>query len=729
MAESAQSAYMMWRQFTGGAKATGGTSLSGYRAATIQQDRQFGKTQAEALSGFVSSLADFGGAFVAQKEADKARKNQEAESWLQQRTIEQARAEIKENKTGFENDPIAMAALRNRMAFNISTQVDSDVEAKVKSGYFKSQQELDEFRTTALNSAREGFKFEAGIEDDDEAFETGWAKGETQRRSALSGLQSDVTNKYLETQATTVKRTSHTAWMNPTTIQAMDDSQFTEAVSRMFATDKEQGLTRNPEAELQDAANILEHLKGVQGSTPKMKALGDYQIEVGGAKVSVRDAMGGSKFDLTVLEALNNQQRLDGVGVSQRGASIMQMVSTMDITGLQLARDEALVRSNGFTTDEVVQFNRGIEEATKRSEYARAQAEQQAALEAEKKGRLSGAVQALYDNLSGSTFLTNPTADGLGLKDEGEAVEAEQLLLQGVTDPGLKAQTAMKLAMLRPTGYAAKALQSAASKASADWNDYLTRLKAGGEAELPQSVVNMQSLYQSDPAGFIGAVSAQDRPYASQFTVASMLNRDLESIARSQVAFAKLPKDEVKRLNDAKTRQLEAAKYLTTGYEAQSLNILTGDFLQTGIGVEQSVAKAKEAFDSQHSRVNGFPVHNSILQVNPNDPASVQWGKDVLDATMKDRSKKFNIPVERMELRYQADKRIVLMLDPLTGRELGRAGQADIRNTWTKAATAREAKEPGFMSNLIRQQNEANRRSKQIEENSKGLGANPFSVM
>lgn len=725
----ASSAYMMWRQFTGGARTQEGPKLSGYRPATIQADRQFGKTQAEALTGFVASLNDFGGAFTEVKKAKEAESNQAAEKWLQQRTIEEARAEMQAAKTGFEADPIAMAALKNRMAFNISTQVDSDVEAKIKSGTFKNQQEMDEYRTTALNAAREGFAFQMGLSDDDEAFDTGWTKGETQRRTALAGLQSDVTNKYLETQARTVKQVSHIGWMTGDVLSKMDDAQFTGMVSRMFEADKQQGLTRNPEAELQDVTNILEHLKGINGTASKMKALGEHRISVDGKLISVRDALGGSKFDLSVVEALNNQQRMDGEGISKRGAQIMNMVSTMDITGLQLARDSALQRSGGYTTDEVVQYNRGIEEATRRADMARAAAEQQAALAAEKQGRLASAMQAMYDNLSGSTFLTNASADGLGLKDEAEAVEAEQLLLAGVEDPTAKAQTAMRLALLRPTGYAAKALQSAAGKASADWNDYLTRLKNGEEANLPASVENMQRLYQSDPVGFTGAVSSRDRPYTSQFTIAATLNRDLASIARSQVAYAKLPKAEQEALTKAKNAQLAKNQYLTTGYESQALNVLTGDFLQTGIGLEQSVAKAKEAFDSQHSRVNGFPIHNSILQVNPNDPSSVEWGKSVLTSTMADRSKKFGVPVERMEVRYQADKRIVIMIDPLTGRELGRAGQADIRNTWSKAAAAREAKQPGYLSELIRQQNEKNRQNREREENSKGLGKNPFSVL
>lgn len=726
---SAQSAYMMWRQFTGGARATGGSSLSGYRAANIQQDRQFGKTQAEALTGFVSSLADFGGNFLTMKQAEKEAKEKESEKWLQQRTIKQAREEMQMKRTGFENDPIAMAALRNRMAFNISTQVDSDVEAKVKLGHFKSQDELDQYRTEALEAARQGFKFEAGIPDDDEAFNAGWTKGELQRRSALSGLQSDVTNKYLETQAATVKRASHTAWMTPETLSTLDDSQFVSAVGQMFATDKEQGLTRSPDAELQDVTNLLEHLKGVQGSTSKMQALGDYQIDVAGNKVSVRDAMGGSKFDLAVLEALNTQQRLDALGTSKRNASIMSMVSTMDIPGLQLARDEAATRSRGFMTDEVAQYDRAIAEATQRAEQARAVAQQQAAEEAAKRGRISGAVQSLYDNLTGSSFLTSPTPDGLGLKDEEEAVQAEQLLLAGIEDPVKKSQTALQLALLRPRGYAAGALQSAAAKASADWNDYLTRLKTGEEAKLPQSVVNMQSLYQTDPSGFTGAVSARDRPYVSQFTIAATLNRDLESIARSQVAFAKLPKAELDAINKAKDKQLARAQYLTTGYESQAISILTGDFLQTGIGVEQSYAKAKEAFESQHSRVNGYPVHNSILQVNPNDPNSVEWGKSVLEATVNDRAKKFGIPPSRVEMRYQADKRTVYLLDPLTGKELGRAGQSDIRNTWSKAVTAREDKQPGYIKELMKQQNAKNMRQKKAEEDRKTLGANPFSVL
>lgn len=725
MAGNPNSAYMMWRQFTGGARPTGGSQLSGYRAATIQQDRQIGQTQAEALIGFISSMADFGGQFATSKKAEKEQKDQRAEQWLQKRTIQEARSELQLEKTGFEDDPIAMAALKNRMAFNISTQVDADVEAKVRQGHFKSQEEMDAYRTEALNTARVDFKLEAGISDDDDAFNTGWAASEDKRRSALSGLQSDVTNKYLSTQSAVVKRASYTAWLTPQTLSELKPAEVADRLSKGIARDKLQGLTRTPMEELEDIGNVLDHMKNVNGSTEHMRELGRMMIDVGnGASVSVRDAMGGPKFDLMVVEALNNQQKNDANFYTQQAIDMADMVTNMDITGIDLRLDAAKLRSGGLTSDEVTKWTATRALAVQKAELFKKTQEEELAKAQERAGRLSSAVQALAQSDNGTSFLVSPTAAGLGLKDEDEATEAEEMFLRGIKDPERAGVTAMRLSVLRPNGYAAKALQSAASRANADWNDYLTRLKSGQEAEVPDSVKNMQRLYQTNPAMFSGAINPAQRQYASQFAIASLLNRDLDSIARSQVAFAKLPKAEQDELKKKADMRLSQQRYLQDGYEGEALRALTGDFLQTGIGPVSAYEKAKEAFDQQHERVNGFPIHKSILQVDPNNPSSVSWGLDVLKSTMEDRSKKTGLPVSQMQLAYQADKRTVTIMNPKTGAVIARAGQSDIRNAWTKGATAREKKQQGYLRSLMLEQNQRNAKAKQHEQSS--LGETPF---
>lgn len=725
MAGNPNSAYMMWRQFTGGARPTGGSQLSGYRAATIQQDRQIGQSQAEALSGFISSMADFGGQFATFKKAEKEQKDQQAERWLQQRTIQEARSELQFKNTGFEDDPIAMAALKNRMAFNISTQVDSDVESKIRLGHFRSQEELDAFRTEALNNARTDFKLEAGIADDDEAFNTGWIASEDKRRTSLAGLQSDVTNKYLATQSAVVKRASYTAWLTPQTLAGLKPVEVASTLSKGIERDKLQGLTRTPMEELEDIGNVLDHMKNVNGSTEHMRELGRMMIDVGnGNKVSVRDAMGGPKFDLMVVEALNNQQKNDATFYTKQAIEMSDMVANMDITGIDLRLDAAKIRSKGITSDEVTKWSNARALAVQKAEVFKRTQEEELAKATEKAGRLQGAVQALAGADNGTSFLVSPTAAGLGLKDEEEATEAEAMFLNGISDPEKRGVTAMRLSVLRPTGYSAKALQSAASRANADWNDYLTRLKSGQEAEVPSSVKNMQTLYQTNPAMFNGAVNPAQRQYASQFAIASLLNRDLDSIARSQIAFSKLPKAEQDDLKKKADIRLSNQRYLQDGYEGEALRVLTGDFLQTGIGPASAYEKAKEAFDQQHERINGSPIHKSILQVDPNYPASVEWGLSVLKSTMEERSKKTGVPVSQMQLAYQADKRTVTIMNPKTGAVLARAGQSDIRNAWAKGAQKREEQQKGYLRSLMLEQNRRNETAKKLEKSS--FGETPF---
>lgn len=708
---SAQNAYMLWRQYTGGARPTEGSSLQGYRAASTQRDQQIGKTQGEALNGFVNSLTEFGGQFATFKQQKKEETDEATKQWLQKRTIAEARQELQLKQTGFEQDPIAMAALYNRMGFNISTQVDADVEAKVKTGFFKSQEELDEYRTNSLNEANRNFRFEAGITEDDEAFNAGWTRAEDQRRSALANLQADQTNKYRETQAAAVKRASYISWMTPEVLSNLDDSQFTSAVQRMIETDKQAGLTRNAAAELEDMTAVLDHLKGVNGSVPKMLALGDHQIDVDGNKVTLREAMGGSKFDLAVLEAGNQQQRLDAVANTKRQVQVGQMVTNRDITGIQLQLDKAMVSSRGQTTPEIQYLQQQLSTVTQLIEQDKAIAEAQAAEALAKNGRLQGAVGAFLSHHNGSAFLTATTPEGLGVKSEDEAQKAERMFLQGF-DPKDQPGVALKLAILRPGGMASKALQATASQASADWNDYVTRLKNGEQPELPTSVQNMQAVFTSNPTGFLGAIHPGSRQYVNQFVIARTLNRDLASVAQSQAAYERLPKAD----KDVLTKQKDAlkAKFARglSDYELQATDLLTGDFLRTGIGPDAAFEKARESFNEQHTRISGTPVHNSILQVDPDRPASVEWGKRILEATVADRSTKQKVPQDRILLHYSAEKRTVTLVDVQTGRTLGAAGQSDIRNKWAETLKAEEKKKPGYTRALIDQLNRKNEEAK-----------------
>lgn len=107
----------------------------------------------------------------------------------------------------------------------------------------------------------------------------------------------------------------------------------------------------------------------------------------------------------------------------------------------------------------------------------------------------------------------------------------------------------------------------------------------------------------------------KDAPYVSALEAGRAIGASMEDIARSQGEWKKLPKDAKKAAEDAISVQIAKSTAQDPSYVEQSLRVLAGPLMTMGVNPEEAVRMARDSFDKQHEKVNGYPIHKGFFQV------------------------------------------------------------------------------------------------------------------
>lgn len=610
MAQSANAAYMLWRQFSGEAKAPAGMKLQGPTAQRQQVSIQRGTSDSEALADFAGTMQDF---FKYGEKKHKEEVDPKVKAWMASHTMEEYQQKMREGNVPFQNDKVAMDILHNQAAYNLALQTEEGIQAEIKKGTYKTMEEADKARVDALNGARNEYILSMGISPDNKAFSTGFNRDDQTRRATLMSLQTDVTDKYLRTQAKTQVQADLLAPLTEDFVKAAPGKVTSTYIANTVKRAETMGQIRSDADKVETYSKAMDALQGMTGGADAINELGNHEVELYGVKASLRTHLGGGVFDQAVLKARQTEQQQSSERQGKLGATLMSLQNKADVNGLLALRNNLEAESGGKMTGDIQAVDQTIQYVNRKMQADNAAMATKLEKEREKQLQMFTGVQGLNKLISGDG-LVSPDGKDLGFKDEAQAREGEEYLLNSIADEGERLQTAMKLAGVRRDGFAANALKAWGSQADAAWTQYQNKLQRGEQGlEVPPNVQRMVNLYDSNPEAF--TMLNPDSKYIAAVEAGRNIGASMEDIARSQAEWGKLPKDVKKAAEDAMTLQVSKVTSQDPAYVAESMRALTGPLLTMGVAPVDAVKMARASFDRQHEKINGYPIHKGFFQV------------------------------------------------------------------------------------------------------------------
>lgn len=693
---TAASAYQTWRQFSGGTKASPGSTPNGsYQAQQIGRDVQVGPSVASQLAEFASSAANVYGQYQkVQKDGAEVRVN----DWMKGKTMTEYRQAMAAGNVPFQDDTLAMGVLHNKSAYMMALQVEQDIEGHITAGKYKTVEEADKARVDALGAARGEYALTMGISPDDKAFKTGFDRDDERRRDSLMRLQTDVTNKRLQLEAKIISKAEIIAPL-PEVIKGMGPAKGAQYIISVSKQANELGQTRSDTDSLELISHAMESLQDTPGGYQTLTALGAEVVPFGGSSVALRDVFGGGKFDLLVAKAQQSEYARDGQRSVALQTELNTAAATNDDVGLRSISNRLLKESGGMMTPEVEQVQQTLRHVQQKQQKEAVVAQQQLAEQVATDTRLNAAMRTLggviTGQLDGAGVSTNYT--DLGLEDRAERSKVEQRLIEGYPEGPTRDAAILRLAATVPDGYAANAIKGQVDRGNADWQVLVSRLNAGADPQtlkLSPGIDRVRALAQVDQSALYGAT---EKPaFMTALEIGESLGIDPLQVASAEAKWKSLPEKQRTDTQKLLGNEVLKIKMPMSTQNQDTLRTMAGQYMMFGMEPATAVKEASKDFQKQHIifGTSGV-VHKSFFALQGNEQ-SVQAGESAFTVIRKEGMTKLGIDDDkRLFIQYDKATQRVILRNLSTGDSLP-VTQQELRDRYSKmteAAAAKKAKD------------------------------------
>jgi hypothetical protein len=683
---------MMWRQFSGGQRQPVQTGLSGYQAQRVTPEVSYNDNIMGKLNEFAQNAASLYGTYQ-QTRSDEVTKT--VKDWMANQSVEEYSKAMRDGKVPFQDDPLAMAVLRNKSAYTQSLIIEQDVESKIQSGAFKTVEEADAARIKALNEALPKAAEMFGTSPDDKAFMAGYQRDAERRRDTLLRMQTAVTDKRLRTEAEMQTKVELMAPLEDvlTNFGGEGVAQF---VQNSLKNARNTGQVRDSSKALELVANVLDQLPDMKGGYKAIEALGGKEFEFGGKMVPLRDAFGSGKFDLMVAKAQQKELERD----ANRYASVHGDLTTMaiqgDDAGIVSLRNKMIAESRGMNTPEIQHATTVLEQVRKRNAYlaqqvqaANVEAQETMARQQRAMNTLGGIISGTYD---GQWVSARP--EDLGLKNAKELSQVEQSTLSNLPEGPQRDAAVLRLAATIPNGFAASALKGAVKTADADWQIYLNQVSNGKQdVAVPNSVSRVAALAELDETSLL---ASGDKPsFLSAIQAGKRLNIAPADVAVAEAAWKKLPEKERTTQMKALDGRLGKIDMPLTTNNRESIKALAGHYLALGLDADSAVRRAGDDFKAQAVIVGDRNVVPKAFFTVDGSKNSVEQGTQLFQTELKSTAEALGVKDKSdLLMTYDNDKQAVTVRNLRTG-EARQIAKSDLRQKYSeglKAATEKNTK-------------------------------------
>ena len=689
---TADNAYMMWRQFSGGM-----AKLQGLKGATPQISAEQVAPKVDWSKEVLGTVK--GGLELAGVVRDESFKK--AESYMKSHTIEEYRKAASEGNLPFQDDPIAMARLKNLhggIAASITYQdfmnrvnnneFNGSTPEQVDAAFFKHMNE-------SFDELRDLYPYSEG---GDSAYNSGfWQNGDVSRESIRKQF-TVVQNDWNRKQSSLAENAALQAVVDTPGITV---DQIMEHFDGAYLTGAFQS---NPTEAAKTAEFIMNKFGTMSGGEDMLDQIADKTVP--GSNIKFKDLIGNSGMESLKAGARSAKETLDYRDSLAFRDEVDSMVSGDDMFSLQVGLEQELQASKGVKTPRAEYLAKSIDRLEKnREQQAKADAK---ALE---KQREDNQKRLMARDVLSAMANGETVADLSELKLDKGTVNAAWSEIK----EGLKGEQLLKIAS-NPARF-----NPARDELRANVNNVLNEIRshidlvANGEqlpAEVgvPKGAEEMLALYQTNPSGFLTAMGGLGNEKFNDLMGMQMALQSgipYKDVVAGRAAFEKtdkkqrMDKDKILKkivLSDAG----ETSSPVKGDYATSYVYVLAAQGIKNGMDSKAAYDSAIDRFNETHINVAGTAVPKGFFE-STSYRLPPEVAGDAIDKKLQGILKSHNVVEKDSAVRYDVRSNTLLIQDSRSGELIGQIMQSDLKADYD-AYVATETKRRQEVDKKIKQE-------------------------
>ena len=601
-------------------------------------------------------------------EARKELAENVADEYLQSHSLEEYKQQMMEGKVPFQDDPLAMGALKRKHGSILFSKIAQDFQDRVDANEFKGMapEQVDAEFFKYMKEQSEGAAKVFGYADNDYFFNKGLYEDSPSQRVKMMLRQKTVEDSYQRSQDLIT---------NAARLSAISSSENVSA-DLIVSEYEEQGLLsgahEKPEDTLKKAASNLEILAANPYAGQTLRDLKDREIpHLGG--VTFGQIMGEEGYKGLLIKNANAKYAVDAQDKLDYQNGLDIMANNGKAAELEALRNAEFQASGGLLTDKIKDIEKARDAAV-RVQLANAK---RTAVELEKQREKDekSAVATSYINalIRGDAVypktvekLTNTDIDTAYARmvDTGIITFTDQLALANNSHLQFNDNSARKY------------FNNQCNKAI-EWLDgavesYLTSKVLPNTDRVPKEVNILAEVYKADPTNF-GTITGirSDEPLKTGRAMAVFLNsgRPIEDLIRgrakrkamidegNKAKVDKIKSDAVKSIQDPMLGNTADIDYNGKEY----VSTLAFAFIDDGDSAAQAVKKAEAEYNKSFKNFMGTSVPSSFFR---GTTGIIVPDKDLIERLKKDIPKKYLTgDANKVRLSFEHNSRVLTVSD------------------------------------------------------------------
>ena len=711
-----ENAYNNWRQFSAGMgklAPVGGTAPKFVPEATQSVSKMDWAGQVFDVVGKAAKVFDV----VKQESFSKA------EEFMKTHSLEEYRQAVNDNNIPFQNDPIAMARLKNLHGGVAANMAYQDFMNRVSNNEFRDMtpEQVDSEYFKHMNKSFDDLKDTFGYANgSDQAYNTGfWENGDKSRKSVMDA-QVVVKNDWNRKQSTILE----TSRLN---MLASDPTANGEVLWEAFNSAYMGGAFHaNPTESARVGEAMFKNLSNNPDGSRLIDELKDKQIPGQKDGVTFGSLFGDDGLRMLKAKANGARDEADFNNYMQFAQTMNGLVNANDgegdLTGLQTMIDSELSVSGGAESPRLKELNRAVIQVHNNRVGLAKAAEKEQQKEQEGFAKVRTAL-GVYDSLLNGG---NP----LSMKLAGTDREAMQRAWE-FTKQTIKPQDYLRLASANYEGNIAREefqnkLGSTVTRINGDIQNSKGEVLLPSEIPQPKELEELVTLYNTNPSDFMASSGGmRDGDFNSLLGVYNAMasGTPYNEVVAGMAKFQQLDTKQKRALEDSLVKislndSGAKSRGITGDYAKATVFAWAGYGIRAGMPEKDAYQKAVERFNETHINVAGTAIPSSFLSYNnlklPPDVAG-----DAIDNVLKDVLSRTGLSEEVVSVRFDPGRQQLHIQNNSTGMFLGTITQENLKPVYDKMVAEAEASKVAA-EEYVKKKNESMRAANRMAEK------NPF---
>lgn len=571
-------------------------------------------------------------------EAKKELSYKLADDYLKSHSLEQYREEMTKGLVPFQDDPLAMARLKESHGQMLFQYITEDFQRRVDTNEFKGKapEEVDAefFKFMRENVSDVAKQF--GYSSEDVFFNRGVFANSPAERIKMMTRQKEVEHKFnVQDMFITESAKIHAIIQNGGNAEAL--------VGALREMDLTVGRFLDPEHRNKFWTTVISSLENSPEGFFNLQQLADYKDLPFANGVTIREYLGEDGYKTSLIKAYNYRYKRDTKAYLDYQNGLDNLADSGELSVLEAIRNSELEANGNILTDRVKDIEKAVDRAREvqrsalKATAVKAQNEQKALI------KKNLAKKFLKDASLGKELKSSDSSD-LSSDDLNVAfddmLESGELTIEGVL--GIAKNSSVPFRDNTARRYLKDKAEAASEKLTGITADYLN---SGMKPETipkepPEEITQMIELYRTDPQAFLYATGST-KGFTESIHGAILLmegGRSWEDVVKRTAGFEKLKADSKGRAKieslriKVNTGVTEISKVVGTEIDQTGKDFIYNmacRFVGSGETPSRAVELAKDVYRNQYVTLLGTSVPARVFTSRAYGNADPKMAKEL----------------------------------------------------------------------------------------------------